>query len=100
MILGGFAWALFTRRLTLGTETSYVEARRAEERQGRLDAESVTRGMTGALTTLTTGVEGIAVNVGTLADAVDDLRTVIVDPQGRPLLTVAKPPESPRARRQ
>lgn len=57
--LFAFGWALFTRRLTLGSETNYVEARRMEERQGRLDAEAALRTALSALTGLTTSVEDL-----------------------------------------
>lgn len=59
MLGAGLAWALFTRRLTLGSETNYVEARRLEERQGRLDAEGALRTALGALTGLTESVEDL-----------------------------------------
>lgn len=58
-ILVGLSWALLTRRLTLGSETNYVEARRLEERQGRLDAETALRSALSALTGLTQSVEDL-----------------------------------------
>lgn len=94
----GLGWALLTRRITLGSETNYVEERRAEERTGRLAAEGSLRDMTLALATLTNAVEGIAENVESVATSVEALRAVIVDPRGRPLLTVTKP-EAGRATR-
>lgn len=64
LMLIGLGWALVTRRLTLGSETNYVEARRVEEREGRLKAEQAV-------------VDGTAAN-RELADAMEQLADVVV----------------------
>lgn len=67
-ILGGFAWALFTRRLILGSEKersdvayqselAYREARRLEEREGRLAVEAALRDLSSAVAKLSDSVE-------------------------------------------
>lgn len=43
VLLVGLGWLLLTRRLVLGSELNYVEARRLEEREGRLAAEAALR---------------------------------------------------------
>lgn len=59
-ILAGLLWALFTRRLVIGSELEYVEARRREERDGRLAAEVVVRELTDAVEKLTEGLDRMA----------------------------------------
>ena len=66
-LLIGLGWLLLTRRLTLGSETSYVEARRLEEREGRVTAERALQETASALGRLTDAIE-------TLTDLVEDRR--------------------------
>lgn len=67
-LMGALAWALFTRRLILGSESErtaaayeaelkYRDDRRVEERDGRLAAEAALRDLSGAVTTLSDGLE-------------------------------------------
>lgn len=42
-MLAGLGWLLLTRRVVLGSELTYVEQRRVEEREGRLAAEAALR---------------------------------------------------------
>lgn len=55
-LLIGLGWLLLTRRLVLGSELNYVEDRRKEERDGRLDAEKALREQTEALRILNESV--------------------------------------------
>ncbi len=68
-LLIGLGWALLTRRLTLGSETAYVEERRKEERAGRLEAEAELRKSTEATKTLADSLEGLT---DTLLQAFED----------------------------
>lgn len=62
-ILVVLGWLLLTRRLVLGSEVTYVEERRREERQGRLEAESALRSQTDAMRELTVGLTDLTATV-------------------------------------
>lgn len=57
--LVALSWALFTRRIVMGSETNYTEARRVEEREARLAAEAETRAFTASLDKLSDSLEGM-----------------------------------------
>lgn len=67
-ILAGFAWLVLTRRFVTGNELAYVEARRVEEREGRLAAEATTRVLAAAFEKIGGSIEQIA---DTVTDAVE-----------------------------
>lgn len=70
-LLVGLGWALLTRRLTLGSETAYVEARRVEERDGRLVAEAALREVSAGVNKLADSIESMT---DTLLEAIEDGR--------------------------
>ena len=70
-LLVGLGWALLTRRITLGSETNYVEARRVEERDAKLLAESTLREQAQAMAKL---AESFETMTDTLLEAFEDSR--------------------------
>lgn len=62
-ILTGLLWLLLSRRLVLGSEATYIEARRAEERERAIAAEALVRDLTDAVEKLANGVDGLPVVV-------------------------------------
>lgn len=64
-ILAGFAWLVLTRRFVTGSELGYVEARRLDEREGRLAAEATIK-------VLADGFEKVGGSMETIADVVTD----------------------------
>lgn len=67
-ILGGLLWLLLTRRVVLGSEATYIEARRLEEREGRIAAEATVKVLTEAVDKLGDGMGTLS---ATIVDAVD-----------------------------
>lgn len=67
-ILGFFAWLILTRRFVTGNELAYVEARRVEEREGRIAAEATVKILADAFAKVGGSVETIA---ETVTDAVE-----------------------------
>jgi hypothetical protein len=59
-LLIGLGWLLLTGRLVLGSDATYREDRRREERAARLDAEAALRAQTEALRELTDAVADLA----------------------------------------
>lgn len=68
VILAGFAWLVLTRRFVTGSELSYVEDRRREEREGRIAAEATVRVLSDGVEALGGSMEKIA---STVTDAVE-----------------------------
>lgn len=59
LILMGLLWLLLSRRLVLGSEANYIEARRVEEREGRLASEATNKVLTEAVESLSDGMESL-----------------------------------------
>ena len=58
-ILTGLLWLLLSRRLVLGSEATYIEARRLDEREARLALEATVRDLTDAVEKLADGMDGL-----------------------------------------
>ena len=70
-MLVGLSWALLTRRITLGSETAYGEARRVEERDAKLLAEATLREQAQAMARLSESFETMT---DSLLEAFEDSR--------------------------
>lgn len=78
VILAGVLWVLLTRRFVTGSELTYVEARRVEEREGRLAAEATVKALTEAVEKLGGSMEDLT---ETIVAAVE--RTIDEDRRAR-----------------
>lgn len=70
ILLGVLGFLVIRRILVLGSELNYVEARRVEEREGRLAAEAALRQITERSSQI---IEAVAESTASILDRLDDI---------------------------